>query len=241
MKVLWDYTCWQTLCNIACGMRATQWLSESPYGTKPPFFHPWRRRRSNSVSHLCTSSPCPSPAGPGTCGWPAAGLWSSSPGWPGSQRRTCTSAAPARSTPARRRTVRRTRTAGRCSPRGRSLQSRLDPTDAPCRRGGSPSAHTSASDRKSLSHPVWQRSHAVVYEWPVCFLTLWWNPGGYKLLTAENTDASTKISLCIMKWSRWFVVDLFQGHFMMYLCHSNSLWPNILTLYTSSICSIVNK
>lgn len=108
------------------------------------------------LSHLCTFSPCPSLAGPGSCDWLTAGLWSSSPDWPGPQQQTCMSAAPAHSTPARKRTAPRTRTAGRCSPPGQSLLSRLGQTDDPCRRGGSPSEHTSASDRKSLFHPVWQ-------------------------------------------------------------------------------------
>lgn len=111
---------------------------------------------SLSASHLCTSSPGPSLAGPGSCGWPTAGLWSSSPDWPGPRQQTCMFAVPARSTPARRRTAPRTHTAGRCSPPGQSLLSGPVQLAGPCRRGGSPSAQTSASDRKSLSHPVWQ-------------------------------------------------------------------------------------
>lgn len=104
--------------------------------------------------HLCTSTPCPLQAGPGSCGWLTAGLWSSSPDWPGSPRQTCTSAAPARSTPARRRSSPRTRTAGRCSPPEQSLRPDPGRSAGLCRRGGSPSARTSASDRKSWSHPV---------------------------------------------------------------------------------------
>lgn len=147
---------------------------------RPLSFTPTQIKTSSFslVSHLCTSSPCPSPAGPGSCGWPTAGLWSSSPDWPGPRQQTYTSSAPARSTTARRRTAPQTRTAGRYSPPEQSLLSGPGPSACPCRRGGSPSAQTSASDTRSLSHPVGQSPVTDSFTGSFAqFIAqlLWWN------------------------------------------------------------------
>lgn len=106
------------------------------------------------LSHLCTSSPCPSPAGPGSCNWLTAALWSSSPGCSDPRRQICMSAVRRRSTPARMQTAPRTRTAGLCSPPEQSLLPGPGQLACPCRIGGFPSAQTTVSDRRSLSRPV---------------------------------------------------------------------------------------
>lgn len=134
------------------------WFDASPScspRTKAALFQPEiERTLCLTASHLCTSSPCPSLAATGSCGWPKEGLWSSFPDWPGPRRQTCKSVTRARTTPTRRQTAPRTRTAGRCSPPEQSVQSGHGQPVGPCRKGGCPWARTSASGRKSWSRPV---------------------------------------------------------------------------------------
>lgn len=108
------------------------------------------------LSHLCTSSPCLPLTEPGSCDWPTAGLWSSSLDCSDPRRQTCRFAVPVRSTTERRQTAPRTHITGPCSPPEQALLPGPGQLVGPCRKGGSPWARTSVSDRKSLSHPVGQ-------------------------------------------------------------------------------------
>lgn len=122
--------------------------------TKAALFQPEiERTPCPPASHLCISSPNPSLARTCSCGWPTTALWSSSPDWAGPRQQTCTSLVLARPKPARRQTAPRTRTARRCSPPEQSVQSGRGQPVGPCRKGGSPWARTSASDRRSWSRP----------------------------------------------------------------------------------------
>lgn len=194
---------WRLLTLI---QRLTQLLSR----TKEALFHSeMEKTLSLSVSHLCISSPCPSRAGPGSCGWRTAGLWSSSPDWPGPRQQTCTFAVLARTTPARRRTAPRTHTAGRCSPPEQSLLSGPGQPAGPCRTEGSPWARTSASDRKSLSHPVGHWCHMWFTDSVRNLFTqfTWWNKQLNRKLNAfyditdvqapkQEVQFSIQVSLC---------------------------------------------
>lgn len=108
------------------------------------------------LSHLCTSSPCLPLTEPGSCDWPTAGLWSSSQDCSDPRRQTCRFAVPVHSTKARRQNAPRTHITGPCSPPEQALLPGPGQLAGPCRKGGSPWAQTSVSDRKSLSHPVGQ-------------------------------------------------------------------------------------
>lgn len=150
--------------------------------TKSALLHPEiERTPCLSASHLCTSSPNPSRAGTSSCGWPTAGLWSSSPDLAGPLQQTCMSAVPAQPTLVRRQTAPQIRTAGRCSPPEQSVQSGRGQSVGPCRRGGSPWARTSAYDRRSWSHPA-----KISTAWGCCDIFLaqltQWNKTRYRKL-----------------------------------------------------------
>lgn len=108
-------------------------------------------------SHLCTSSPCLPLTGQGSCDWLTAGLWSSSPDCSDLRRQTCTFAVSRRSTRLRRQIAPRTHTVGLCSPPEQWLLPGPAQLAGPCRRAGFPSAQTSVSGMRSLSHPVERR------------------------------------------------------------------------------------